>query len=103
MGVCCGLAGLAVERQPKYEIATEHNIKVLSQVADNKWQMSSDEEGAFLYTGCKDFPNATVIWAGYIADHAKWEERGECKSIRAQGLGFWWKRDKQTQDVERVH
>ena len=29
----------------------------------------------------------------YIADRAKWEERGECKSIRATGLGFYWERD----------
>ena len=90
---CYGLLGFAIVREPKYEIVEEHHVKVLSQVSPNSWAMSSDEEGSFLYTGCNDFPNATVIWAGYIADRAKWEERGECKSIRATGLGFYWERD----------
>jgi hypothetical protein len=94
--------GLAIVHEPKYDVVEEHNIQVLRQVTDNQWAMSSSEQGPFLYTACNDFPNAKVIWPGYIADHAKWEERGECKSIRAQGLGFWWKRDPKTQDVERI-
>jgi hypothetical protein len=99
---CCGLMGVAVERQPKFEIATEHNVQVLQQISPNTWRMSSAEEGAFLYTGCDDFPNASVIWAGYIADEARWEERGKCKSIRATGLFFHWKRDPKNQNVEEI-
>ena len=78
----------------KFEVVTEHHIEVLRRVGANEWMMHSDEQGDFLYTGCKDFPNDTVIWAGYLADRARWEERGACKSIRRKDLGFWWKRDK---------
>jgi len=83
----------AVTRLPKYEIVTKHNVKVLKLIRPNEWAMSSDEDGLFVYQGCTDFPNDRVIWAGYIADHAKWEEQGNCKSIRRSDLGFWWSRD----------
>jgi hypothetical protein len=56
--------------------------------------MSDDENPTwYLYKGCEDFPNARVIWTGYVARQAVWEERGNCKSIRAVGLGFFWDRD----------
>lgn len=77
-----------------YPIVEEHNVQVLSRIATNEWAMHSDEEGDFIFRGCKNFPNDTVITPGYIARRAMWQERGECKSIRDTGLGFWW-RDKQ--------
>jgi D-alanyl-lipoteichoic acid acyltransferase DltB (MBOAT superfamily) len=90
---CVSLLLFGASRIPKYETVTRHNVKVFLKVDDNKWAMSDDEDGKFLYTGCRDFPNEKVIWAGYVADWAKWEERGECKSIRRADLMFHWKRD----------
>ena len=55
--------------------------------------MEDDELGQFRYTGCPDFNNEGVIRAGYIANHATWEERGDCKSIRATGLAFIYEKD----------
>ena len=77
--------------RPQYETVTEHNVKVFRQLGENEWAMQSDEQGYFVFRGCEDFPNADVIWAGFIADKAKWEERGKCKSIRRSDLGFWWR------------
>jgi hypothetical protein len=91
--VMAGIFGWISTRPSPYPIVEEHHIKVLRQVAFNKWAMSSDEEPSFLYIGCDDFPNDRVIWAGYIADHAKWEEQGNCKSIRRADCGWWWSRD----------
>jgi hypothetical protein len=94
MAIVAMVAGLVAWRMlPKYPVVDEHNIQVLKQVGPDAWMMRSDEEGDFMYTGCGDFPNSDVIWAGYVARHARWEERGRCKSIRDTGLGFYWLRD----------
>lgn len=87
------VAGLlyGATRIPEPNIVTEHNVKVLAQLNDAEWRMSSDEEPDFVYRTCSDFPAARVIWVGYVADYAKWEERGACKSIQRQDLGFWWR------------
>src|ERR1700722_196292 len=90
-GLCCGLMGLAVAREPKFPTSTEHHVAILRQTATNEWDMQDDEQGDFRYKGCDDFPNDTVIQPGWVADHATWEERGACRSIRATGLGFWFK------------
>src|ERR1700757_1349141 len=68
-----------------------HDVRVLRQVGPNKWWMSKDD-GDFLYEGCDDFPNSRVIWVGYVARKARWQEFGNCKSIERADLGFWGKR-----------
>ena len=98
---CLAALLLGAKQMDSAPIVTEHNIRVISRVGDHQWYMMSDEEGGFLYAACHDFPNDTVIWAGYIADHAIWKEYGSCKSIRDTGLGFWWKRDS-NRNVERI-
>lgn len=91
--ICCGLLIWGGIRS-RYEKETHHNVKVWSEVAKDQWWMSDDENPTwYLYKGCEDFPNARVIWTGYVARQAVWEERGNCKSIRAVGLGFFWDRD----------
>lgn len=92
---CAALVGYGISRIPRYSTETHHNVRVETRVSGNEWWMCDDEQGCYLYTGCKDFPNERVIWAGYVARMARWEERGDCKSIRAVGLGFFWERDAQ--------
>jgi hypothetical protein len=71
------LRSLQLSNSHVYEF---QNVKVLRQVAHNKWWMSKDD-GDFLYTGCDDFPNDKVIWPGYVARKVRWQELGNCKSI----------------------
>lgn len=73
-------------------VVEKYNVKVLQVAGFNQWVME-DAQGQFLYTACDDFPNSSVIWAGYIARKVRWQEMGACKSIRRQDLGFWWSRD----------
>ena len=93
---CTGLLFWIAASAPPFPIVSRHNVKVLQKVAENKWWMTDDEDRqGFLFTACPDFPNGTVIWAGYIAREARWQEQGACKSIRRSDLGFWWSRDEQ--------
>ena len=95
--VCSALvyAGRRLDNAP---IVEKYDVQVLKQIAPNEWSMV-DDQGPFVYTACDDFPNAKVIWAGYVARKARWQEFGNCKSIRRQDLGFWW-RDEQNQYKE---
>lgn len=78
----------------RFPIVDHHNIKVVKRVSGSEWWMVDDEDPqGFLYTGCADFPNESVIWEGYVAREARWEEQGTCKSIQRADLGFWWSRD----------
>jgi hypothetical protein len=92
----CLLFGIAVTfaitRKPAYPIYEYRNVKVLSQVSPNKWWIER-EDGKTLYTGCNDFDNEAVIWPGYVAKRVKYEDHGNCNSILAPGLGFFWDRD----------
>jgi hypothetical protein len=93
MVVTLGLA-FAINRSPKYPVETHHNVYVWSQVkgVPGTWWISSEDGLPFnTWKCCPDFPCNRNIWPGYIADTLKYEERGECKSIRASGLGVWWK------------
>ena len=73
-------------------IVEKYDVKVLKRISYNEWAME-DASGPFVYRGCDDFPNETVIWAGYIAKKMRWQEFGDCKSIRREDLGVWWLRD----------
>jgi hypothetical protein len=81
-------------RTPPFPVYEYRNVSVLKQLGPNQWLMSKDD-GEFLYTGCPDFPNDSVIWVGYVAKKAVWEEQGACKSIFRPDTGFWWDRDSQ--------
>jgi len=89
-----GLA-FAVTRPTKYPIETHHNVYVWSQVKgnDHSWWVSGDDLPLSKWTCCPDFNCTPNVWSGYIAATARYEERGDCKSIRASGLGWFWKRD----------
>lgn len=78
-----------------FPIEKHHHVYVWSQVkgTTDTWLMSGDGLPLTEWNCCPDFPCGTVIWPGYIAHTAKWEERGKCKSIRGNGLGFFWERD----------
>ena len=88
----CGLLAYVVTRTPNYPIYEYRNVKVLKQIAPNKWLIER-EDGTTLWNGCPDFPNADVIWAGYVMDKFRYEDTGKCKSILRSDLGVWWLRD----------
>jgi hypothetical protein len=90
--IFCVVLMLCAMRMNVAPIVEKHDVRVVKQVGYNQWAME-DDQGPFLYTGCDDFPNDKVIWAGYIARKVRWQEFGSCKSIRRQDLGFWWDRD----------
>jgi len=84
----------AITRPPKYPIETHHNVYVWSQVkGQNAWWISANDLPLSRWDCCPDFPCSRVLWPGYIAATLRYEERGSCKSIRASGLGVFWKRD----------
>jgi len=93
--------GIRAAQMSNAHVYEYYHVKVLRQVAPNKWWMSKDD-GEFLYTGCPDFPNATVIWAGYEARKARWMDFGSCKSIERADLGFWWDRDDENKNARRI-
>jgi hypothetical protein len=96
----CAMMAYAVTRMPKYDTVTEHNVRDLGRLENGDWAMSSDEQGPFAFRPCTadkdggvDVEGLLTQGVGWVADHAKWEERGTCKSILRADLGFWW-RDK---------
>jgi hypothetical protein len=90
-----------------FPIEKHRNVYVWSQVkgTTDSWWISSYEGGNSLpfntWKCCPDFPCSTVIWPGYVAEVLKYEERGSCKSLRASGLGVWWKTDEHG-DVKEI-
>lgn len=90
--LCSVIFVFAATRPPKFPIVEEHNVADYGQITGGDWWMHSDEEGYFAFRPCPDFDVDGVLkpGVGYIAPRARWEERGNCKSIRAIGLGFWW-------------
>lgn len=85
----------------RYEASTvvEHNVAILARLDNGDFAYCSDEEpGCGAWRPCpSDAKNGVQTAAllqqgiGYIADIARWEERGTCKSILRADLGFDWK------------
>ncbi len=86
---------------PEYPTYEYHNVRVISQHAPDAWWIER-EDGPTLWNCCPDFPCASVIWAGYIMDKFRYEDRGGCKSILRSDLGVWWKRDPITKNVKEI-
>lgn len=93
MALICAVVAFAATREPSPRIYEYHNVKVLSLVAINKWEIQREDGTVTLYTACEDFPNGKVIWAGYVARVIRYEDQGDCNSIVKPGLGFYWDRD----------
>jgi hypothetical protein len=97
--VCCGILAYAATRVPNYPIYEYRNVAVLQQVAPNKWMMEWNGNKT-LWNGCPDFPNAEVIWAGYVMAKFRYEDQGRCKSILGSDLGVWYLRDDRGNAIE---
>jgi hypothetical protein len=80
---------------------TEYNLTVLGRDSDGDYDFISDQEphgGSF--RPCRaDIQNGVNVYAildaaihyGRKIPRVVWEERGDCKSILRDGLGFWFK------------
>jgi hypothetical protein len=98
MAICAPLLvyGLTHTPKPQYPVEIHHNVYIWSRVngEPQQWWVSSDEDARnaipfSMWNCCPDFDCSTVMWAGYVDETAKWEDRGTCKSIYASGLGFF--------------
>ena len=78
-----------------YPIEHRENVYVLDKTPgmERSWDIWTQQYGRERFDCCPDFPCDRVIWAGWIADDVRYQERGNCKSIRAEGLGWWWHRN----------
>lgn len=95
--VCCVLLFVAAYRS-RANIVTEHNVAIYKQLDNGDWLMSSTEDDSLVFRPCRedsdkgiDVNSLLQSGIGYIADYAKWEERGTCKSILRADLGFWFR------------
>ena len=92
---CCTLLmfSASLNRWPEAE---HHNLRIERHPSDRQWWIVDDEDPqGFMYYACADFPNDEYIKAGYWAKRARWQVRGGCNSIKADGYGFFyeWKPD----------
>jgi hypothetical protein len=85
----------------KYDASTveEHHVAILARLNNGDFAYYSDEEPkgsawrpcpADQHNGV-DTVGILLQGIGFIADVARWEERGTCKSILRADLGFDWK------------
>ena len=89
----------AASRLPREAVVTENHVAIIGKLENGDFAFVSDEEphgGTF--RPCAedsragvDTPALLSQGVGYIADSASWEERGVCKSILREDLGFWFK------------
>lgn len=98
--IACVSVLVFVSWRARSNVVTEHNVIVCRRLDDGDWQMTSDEETDLVFRPCpSDAYNGVDVdgllrsAVGYVADYARWEERGTCKSILRADLGFWF-RDK---------
>jgi hypothetical protein len=89
------VAGSYVPRYPVYEF---HNVAVLEKVAPHKFWLSKSD-GEFLFNDCDD---DNWLVPGYIIAKFRYEDRGECMSMKRPDLGIWWLRDPVSKDVITV-
>jgi hypothetical protein len=78
----------------------EHDVQFFGQDKYGDWFGTSREEpNSLVYHKCPgDLTNGLdvdgiirpAVQGHYVADHAIWEERGDCKSILRSDQGFWW-------------
>lgn len=97
----CVFVAYFVWHHPQFPTYEYHNVKVLKRVGPNSWWIER-EDGPTLWNGCEDFPNSDVIWAGYVMDKFRYEDRGVCKSILRSDLGVWWLRDPATKEAKEI-
>lgn len=88
---------------------TQHNVAIHAQLENGDFVMSSDEEESLVFRPCQDdiqhgvdVNGLLTQGIGYVADYASWEERGTCKSILQDDLGFWFRTENNKFTYKRV-
>lgn len=85
----------AAYHRQDYPVETWKNVWVWYQKRNQPqtWGVWTPDYGWKEINCCPDFDCRTVIDTGWIMDDFSFEERGTCKSIRAQGLGVSWRKN----------
>jgi hypothetical protein len=90
-----GLA-FAINRPAKYPTATYHNVYIWNETRGKPeswgiWSLDITSKSHWMvWNCCPDYPCHENVRVGWIADTVSFEERGYCKSIRAQEFGFFY-------------
>lgn len=107
--ICLGLL-VGAAYSSRSNTVTEHNVAIYRQLDDGDWLMSSDEEQYIVFRPCAadtasgvDVNGLLKLAVGYVADEARWEERGTCKSILRSDLGFWFRDEHNNFAYKRVN
>lgn len=94
---CLGVLVIGAWRN-RPSVVIQHNVAIYRQLDNGDWVMRSDEDPSLVWRTCPEDSQGGVDVngllqqaVGYVADYAKWEERGTCKSILRSDLGFWFR------------
>lgn len=107
----CGIVlSYGAVKLSRENIVTAHHVAVLRQLDNGDWAMRSDEDASLVFRPCSDDVTRGVDvnglltqGIGYIADYARWDERGTCKSILRSDLGFWFKDAATNYEYRRIN
>lgn len=75
---------------PVYEY---HNVKVVQVIDTYTWRLAK-ADGEFVAPFCRDYDLKFYQPApGVVLNKFRYQDLGQCWSVRRSDLGFWWKRD----------
>lgn len=97
--VILALLTLGAWRMSRQTIVTQHNVVILHRTDAGDYPfLSSEQPNGDTFRPCLsdtkggvDVDGMLSQATGYVAETARWEERGTCKSILRSDLGFWFK------------
>jgi len=98
--VCCG-GYFVIPKPPVYEYTLEKDgcCKVVQKADLYTWRLRK-ADGDFTARFCHDYDlRAFDPEPGLIMWKLRFEDLGECWSVKRADLGFWWVRDPKTQIV----
>lgn len=83
----------ALKDKPVYEY---HDVKVIGVIDHYTWNLAKSD-GPFQARFCHDYDMSKITpIPGNVMWKLRYEDYGDCISIRRDDLGFWWMRDSQT-------
>jgi hypothetical protein len=96
IAICANVFAFSLIRyHMQYPVETWHNVYIWYEKRGEPetWGVWTKEIGWTEINCCPDYPCSPHVEVGWIADTVAFEQRGPCKSIRAQGLGFYYRQN----------